>query len=84
MARSKYAYVLTWKDHVQSAAPLLIATVKYEFLDALAGLNASSLDDTDAWRMLDGVPLGRDHLGSGAEMLARERPPVVKAVPDAT
>lgn len=80
MARSKYAYVLTWKDRVQSAAPLLTATVKYEFLDALAGLNG--LEDTDAWRMLDGVPLSRDYLGSGAEYLARERP--VKAVPDAT
>jgi hypothetical protein len=72
MARSKYVYVLTWADRVESAAPLLTATVKYEFLDALAGLNG--LEDTDVWRMGDGVPLDRNHLGTGAEFLARERP----------
>lgn len=71
MARSTYIYVLTWKDHVASAAPILTATVKREFLDALAGLHG--LDDTDAWRMGDGTPLDRTHLGDGLEFLARER-----------
>lgn len=72
MARSRYVYVLTWADRVESAAPLLTATVKYEFLDALAELNG--LNDTEAWRMGDGTPLDRTHLGAGAEFLAKERP----------
>lgn len=76
MARSTYVYVLTWKDHVASAAPILTATVKREFLDGLAHAG-SQIDDTDAWRMRDGELLERTHLGSGAEYLAKERPPVV-------
>lgn len=79
MARSTYIYVATWMDHVQSSAPLISATVKREFLDALAPLKG--LDDMDIWRMGDGAAIDRRHLGSGAEFLARERPPVVAEVP---
>lgn len=78
MARSTYIYVVSYQDHVGSAAPILARTVRYELVGAMSDFSADMLADVDVWRMHDGGLTyetgARTHLGTGAEFLAKERP----------
>lgn len=78
MARSKYIYIVSYRDHVGSAAPILARTVKYELVGAMSDFPANMLTDVEVWRLDDGGLTyetgARTHPGGGAEFLAKERP----------
>jgi hypothetical protein len=75
--RSSYNYVVTWRQPLNGAQPVMARTVKWELIAALGHFEPDALADLEVWRFADRgaafAATDRVHLGTAADFLTKER-----------